>query len=125
MEISIRQVHREHLLWLNELNFYQDEIKFFQNQIIRLILHHLQEINMERVGEFRQEFFQYLKLIDDFRFQIYFHEKKLAEKSINTEVEDDNDHQYMRQEVTEFEKSFMDLRERFRRFWAKYAGHIG
>ncbi len=115
---KLDNLHSEHLRWLSDLNFYQDEIKFFQNTLLDAALHNVKNINMEKVGEYRKMLMNYLMLIDDFRFQIYAHEKVMSQKALENK-ESGEDHTDMRMEMEEFEKSILDLRKKFKDFIAE------
>ena len=112
-------LHKEHLNWLQEFDFYQDEIKFFQNKLLNAVLHHHRIINMEKGADYRKTFLNYLMMIDDFRFQISLSEQLIVEK-LQREEGKVYDHKFLRQEVVAFQQEFADLRSEFRVFLSNY-----
>ena len=119
---TLELLHREHLGWQKELLFYQDEIHIFQNKLLQIILNHLQEVNMEKISRYRQEFGQNLLLIADFIHQIKNHEKQLAQDA--RYQKNGTDHTFFRQEIEEFKQAFGELRQNFKRFLAKSKGLV-
>lgn len=73
-------VHQEHKEWLQQLNFYQDEIKFFQNELAMVLHKHLDRFEfIENVDEYKNIFLKKLQHIDELRHKIILHEKALVD----------------------------------------------
>ena len=111
-------IHREHKDWLNQLNFYQDEIKFFQNELV-LVLHanHTSFSFFETIDEYKKIFLKKLKKIDSMRHQVIIHEKKLSGE-LETEDQDLKEHREIRERFTKFVNDFELLKKNFNRFAA-------
>lgn len=105
-------LHREHMLWLNQLDFYQDEVRFFQNRLLQVVLRHFRTTNMETVANFREKFLGMLRLIDECRHIIIAHEAELAHAN-REEGSQVSDHTIMRREMAEIEQNFQTLRQEF------------
>lgn len=110
--------HKEHRQWLSKLDFYQDQIKIFQNELVQVLHRHPNYLSIiEHVDEYRGIFIKKLERIDEFRHQIILHEKRLSE-TLSPDTEDLWDHSTMRIQVEEFIQEFEDLKQNFRRFAA-------
>lgn len=69
--MSITLENQEYRDWLSQLNFYQDEIKIFQNELLRVIHKHPDYLAIvEHVEEYRAIFLRKLQHIDDLRHQL-------------------------------------------------------
>lgn len=109
-------VHREHKEWLSKLNFYQDEIKFFQNELIIVLHKHAYRFSfVESVDEYRKIFQKKLEHIDDLRHHIMDHERKLLSEE---DEESEMNHQQIRERFNEFESDFKLVKKNFKRFAA-------
>lgn len=108
--------HQEHRDWISLLNHYQDEIKFFQNELFRVAVSHpdLPSIQ-EHVNEYRDLFHHKLRKIDDLRHRIATHENHLA-ASGETNLTEMHSHAHVRDEMLELETNFENLKQKFRRF---------
>ena len=110
--------HQEHKEWLNQLNFYQDEIKFFQNELILVLQKHYESLSiLDNVEDYRNIFLKKLQHIDELRYDISLHEKKLS-GIMEQEPQDLDEHHQVRARLNEFVKDFELLKKNFRRFAA-------
>lgn len=109
--------HKEHKDWLSTLNFYQDEIKFFQNELVMVGAAHpnLPSI-IEHIEEYKSLFRNKLNLIDDLRHQIMEHEHHLAKAAGHTDLEEVHQHTEVREKMEELEMRMKKLKTNFRRF---------
>lgn len=110
--------HREHLDWLNELNFYQDQIKILQNDLLAVLHKKADSLSIiEHLEEYRMILLKKLEIIDILRHQIILQEKIL---STDLKLSSDLlwDHRELRMKVKEFEKDFDTMKQNLRRFAA-------
>lgn len=108
--------HEEHKEWLSTLNFYQDEIKFFQNELAIVLSKHMDNFSIiEHVTEYRDIFLKKLTMIDNLRYEIMGHERQLAD-NITTKLDYLNAHPLIRNSFRQFEKDFEMLKHNFRMF---------
>jgi hypothetical protein len=119
---NLNQLHQEHTTWIGQLDFFQDEIKFFQNKLFTMILendHSL--ITEEHVEEYRELFFLNLKRIDDLRHLILRHEMMIKREGRES-FDKNHDHDHVAVSMAHVETSLMDLRKRFKAFAAHHVG---
>lgn len=106
--------HQEHLEWLSTLNFYQDEIKVFQNQLYRVLNEHVDLFSIiEHVDEYRRILILKIEHIDELRSKIALHEHSLIDQM---QLPGKINHQNVKEEMMEFVDVFEDLKKRLRRF---------
>lgn len=109
-------IHKEHKEWLSQLNFYQDEIKFFQNELAMVLMKNPDSFSkIEYVDEYRQIFLKKIQAIDAFRNAIIQHEKKIVEVYASRDVDLKN-HQVVRDDFLEFIKEMELIKKNFKRF---------
>lgn len=102
------QQHRE---WLSQLNFYQDEIKIFQLELLRVVQSHPDDFQMiEHIEEYRTILLKKLQHIDDLRHRLLYHQAKLAQSDPVVEQDD------LQGDMTQFVADFEALKINFRRF---------
>ncbi len=112
--------HQEHKEWFSQLNFYQDEIKFFQNELLTVLHEHNNHLSIvELVDEYRDIFMKKLRQIDELRMHIILHEKTLV-KMADPKMEELWEHSEVRDKFTEFVQEFELTKGNFKRFAAHY-----
>ena len=113
---DIQFQHKDHQEWLNHLNFYQDEIKILQNELLLVLYEHPENLSLiEHVEEYRGILLKKLSHIDDLRHAIMQHEHKLATGDGVDEASAAK-HREVSDQVSEFEGQFEAMKASFRRF---------
>lgn len=70
--------HRRHINWLLQLDYMQDQVRIFQNELSRVIHQHPDFISViEHVGEYRAILLKKLHHIDEYRSKIALLERAL------------------------------------------------
>ncbi|MBT8220211.1 MAG: hypothetical protein KJP00_10310 [Bacteroidia bacterium] len=111
-------MHKDHRNWLSQLNFYQDEIKFFQNELASVIQSHMGSLSIiESVDEYKGIFLKKLEKIDDLRHAIASHESSMAASYVDSEAFR-KQHQEIRKRLLAFVEEFEMLKKNFKRFAA-------
>jgi hypothetical protein len=110
--------HQEHRDWLSQLDFYQDEIRIFQHELMQVLHRHPNYLSIiEHVDEYRRILLKKLEKIDEFRREIVLHEKRLSQ-TLDPTAEGLWDHSEVRNEIALFFKEFEAMKTNFRRFVA-------
>ena len=106
--------HAHHRQWIKELDFFQDEVKIFQNELVKVWQQHIQSFSIqEHVQEYRSILMKKLVHIDDFRHGILELERQMA----NGELEGiDVRHAQLAQDIEAFRQDFATLKDTFHRF---------
>ena len=111
--------HKEYLEWLSLLDFYQEQILIYQEDLL-LTFHQCPKYwsIIEHVNEYRRIFLKKIKLIDDLRHEIVLLEKQLSEELYkNTPLTVDA--AKTRRRMDKFVAKFELLKKSFRKFVAK------
>lgn len=109
--MDIQLQNQEHRTWLSQLNFYQDEIKIFQNELLRVIHKHPDYLFiLEHVEEYRAIFIRKLQHVDDLRHKLLLAQKMREGKDASEEYE------ALKSDIENFVAAFEQLKVNFRRF---------
>lgn len=77
--------HRRHINWMLQLDYIQDQVRIFQNELSRVVHQHPDFMSViEHVEEYRAILLKKLHHIDDFRSQIALLERALTSGSWDT-----------------------------------------
>ena len=113
------EIHQEHRQWLTDLNFYHDEVKYYQNQLAQIAARDTEDHYHKKIVTFKRRFFETLEQIDKLRYNIYKHEKELAEQeqlAERTRIHINEDHHAKKEEFNKFLDSYEQLKEDFNAF---------
>lgn len=109
MDIQLNS--QEHRDWLSQLNFYQDEIKIFQMELLRVVHSNPNDFQtIEHVEEYRAILLKKLHHIDDLRHRLMYHQWKL------TQPEPLEEHKALKSDIEAFIEDMEALKTNFRRF---------
>lgn len=107
--------HFEHTLWMNELKFFYDEVKIYEQQLEKLVKKREKDM-MPRLEQFQNNFIRQKEVLDQLIRDIKVHEQKLAwsfQDDKNIEESQDKAHDKMRDEIDIFRKIFGQLKKQF------------
>lgn len=117
---NLSTLHHDHQQWISQLDFFQDEIKFFQNKLFTAILENDHSpLTEEHVAEYRELFFLHLRRIDDIRHDILRHEQMIKEAGRES-FGKEHDHDHVSEQMQHMEAALMELRKRFKAFAAHH-----
>jgi hypothetical protein len=114
--------HFEHTLWMNELKFFEDEVKIYEHQLEKLIKTRRKEM-LPRLEQFQNNFIRQKEVLDQLKRDITVHEQKLAwtymkDKDVNERF--DQIHERLREEMVVFKKIFNQVKTEFYAFLIKW-----
>lgn len=121
----LSDLHFEHKVWMNEMNFFEDEIQTFENRLEELARQHLpkREVMVE-LERFQNQFIRQKDVINELKHDIRMHEQFLVEaaESNPSEVGKPNfpDHTLLRERMETFRKIYMELKGDFFQYAAKW-----
>lgn len=116
-----RQINDEHREWLSDLNFIQDEIKYFQNQIAKLKARFEDTQTVEALEEYQKSLLNRLFNIDEYRQIIYDHERQMAKTmdlASRSKVEIEEDHHTERKRIKEFLEDYDQIKQKLKDYLA-------
>ncbi|GIV34133.1 MAG: hypothetical protein KatS3mg031_1668 [Chitinophagales bacterium] len=122
--VHLSDLHFEHRLWLNELKFFNDEIKIFEHRLDELVTRTTNKAVLARLEQFQNKFIHQKEVIHELKHKIKAHEKQLAAEAKNNPIAADHryfhDHAELRSEMQHYRALFADLKESFLRYLAEW-----
>jgi len=117
-------LHFEHRLWKNELLFWRDEIKSFQNRLDELITRWTKKEVIKELSQFQNKFIIHNNKINEFLDEIDAHELNIAKHyEIHQNVIDVPDlksHNEFRLKIEKERGIYGQLKKEFFKFLSKY-----
>ena len=122
--IYLKDLHFEHRLWLNELNFVKDEIEIFT--------HRLSEVEIKNNGadftpeaeSLQNKLIRQKEVVDELVHHINSHESSLAHQAEEHPIAVDHlhfkDHTDLREKMKRFLTLYAEFKKEFMRFTAKW-----
>ena len=119
--ISISALHLEYRLWINELNFYKQEIEIFEHHLEQLISNSSDKELQVHVEQFQNQFICQKEVIDVLKHDLHVSEKQLATfvrdlSGLGLESIRMDNHVNLRDRVRTFRKLFTELKNNYRQF---------
>lgn len=122
--VNNANLHFEHKSWLNEIAFWMDEIKSFQNRMDEIESRWSDDMVLAELGQFQNQMMIHTSRIDQLRDEIRAHEHSIAENidELNEAVDrvGFRYHLDMREKMETERVMFHDLKKRFFSFLSKY-----
>lgn len=122
---QLKALHSEHRYWLSELNFIQDEIKFFQNKLATLAAYNKDNKKIQdNIKLYKDKYIELLTKVDNFRYEIMTHEKVLGEKlelanRLQENIGIEDEHHKAKEEIEEFIMEYKNWKHNFEEFLGK------
>jgi hypothetical protein len=123
--ISVPKLHLEYLTWMNELNFYKEEIKIFESHLEKVICKNSQHEVTAQVEHFQNGFIRQKEVIDHLKHDLHISEKhltafvrKMSGMGLSS-IKMDN-HTKLREQMQIFRNIYIDLKNSFRKFETQY-----
>jgi len=119
--ITIPKLHVEYQLWMNELNFYKEEICIFERHLEEIINNTEDVVVAAEVEHFQNQFIRQKEVIDELKHRLRGSEKQLARfvKAVSGLGLDSfkmDNHPKLREEMATFRKIYTELKADFREF---------
>jgi uncharacterized coiled-coil DUF342 family protein len=119
--ITIPKLHTEYQSWMNELNFYKEEINIFEGHLETAVHKNKTPEVRAQVEHFQNQFIHEKEVIDELKHKLSGSEKQLAGfvkelSGLGLESIKMDNHPTLREEIKTFRKVFAALKANFRRF---------
>jgi hypothetical protein len=123
--VYLRDLHFEHKVWGNELEFFEDEIQIYEHRLEDLVKKKMNDKEMlSQLEAFQNQFIRQKEVIDILKHDINDHEHVLSkyaeEHPIAIEDVQFKDHTTLRDRMVTFRKLYRELKDSFYQFLAKY-----
>jgi len=123
--LSIRSLHLEYQLWMNELDFCKEEIRIFEKHLERLVNRNTDITVTSRIERFQNQFIRHLEVIDELKHKLHGSEVQLAGfvrsmSGMGTDSVRMDNHVKLRDDMRRFREIYTELKNDFRRFEADW-----
>lgn len=122
--INNPDLHFEHDNWIKEIEFWEDELKSFQNRLDELVTRWTDKQVLAQIEKFQNKFMIHEKAMDSVKNQIAMHETNMADHyRQNVDVLNKilvNKHLVIRDKMETQRNIYQDLKKEFFRFMTKY-----
>lgn len=116
----IGDLHHEHMMWLNNLQFRKEEIAILERRMEDVVQRNNQPEVMAQLEHFQNQYIRQREVIDELRHDIKQHEnfleKEAKDKPIAVDHRHFEDHTQLRERMEVFEKLYMELKHDFYRW---------
>ncbi|MCB0790328.1 MAG: hypothetical protein H6595_13720 [Flavobacteriales bacterium] len=120
----INDLHFDHRLWINRLQFYKDEISIFEHRLEDIVKRNTHTEVLANVEHFQNQYIRQREVIDELRHDIKQHENFLEKESIDRPTAIDHrlfgDHTELRDRMETFERLYHELKNEFQQWLAKW-----
>ncbi len=109
--------HQNHLRSLKEIDFYEGELKFFENELSKIVSKNPNNLSkIDHVNEYKKIFLKKKYRLMTLRLLIRYHESKMMNDNLIPEEADY--HHLTLDEVQKFVVDFEEMKQGFKRFAA-------
>lgn len=119
-KVYLSDLHFEHVQWLNELGFWEDEIKSFNKRLGEVVVRYTSNEIRGKIEHFQNQFILHDEVIDILKKDIKLHEKHIAgiaeDHPIAINRVHFDDHTELRDRMDTQRKIFGDLKADYYRF---------
>ncbi|MCB0754640.1 MAG: hypothetical protein H6603_06720 [Flavobacteriales bacterium] len=120
----IDELHFEHNVWTNNMKFYYDEVKTFENRLEELVAKNSKTEVTSQIEHFQNQFIRQKEVAEQIISKCKDHDKFLANQAKDHPIAIDHvlfaDHTKLRDEVETFDKIYRELKTEFMSFLRKW-----
>lgn len=125
VKVPLQQLHLEHELWLNELNFYRDELRVLDKYLLEVGRKNTSQDVLKGLEHFQNQFIRQKEVLDELGHDVREHEQFVlkAIQNLNEIQADKNrfeDHGELRDGMETFKKIYADLKAEFMHYLSKW-----
>jgi predicted nucleic acid-binding Zn-ribbon protein len=121
--LLLSDLHFEHVQWLNELRFWEDELKSFNNRLTETIMKDISQEAKAQIEHFHNKFILHEKAIDQIKNEVKRHESVLAQISAGqmTNLSDSTvvDHASIRDSIATERAMYTELKSDYYSFLSR------
>ncbi len=121
-KVHIADLHNDHKLWLNTLDFCKDEIVILERRMEEIAARNTVSEVLAELEHFQNQYIRQREVIDEMRHELKQHEnaleKEVRDHPIAVEHRLFNDHGAHRDAMATFEKIYRELKDEFMRWLA-------
>lgn len=122
--IYYTDLHSEHMMWSREMDFYKEEINFFEKRLEEIVVKYTNKDVLAELSHFQNNFIRQKEVVDEIKHEITINEDRLQEFVEGHPVAIDHvhfaDHKSLRDQMNTFRKIYVDLKNEYFKFLSKY-----
>ena len=123
VKVDVQNLHFEHRLWTNELNFFEDELVIFEKRLSELVQKYTDRDMLSQLEHFQNQFIRQKEVLDQLKHDIKVHDQAIGRllKADKVANNDDVDrHARMGEQMQTYRNIYGDLKDHFYNFLAKW-----
>ena len=123
IQVDVQVLHFEHRTWMNELEFFEGELHFFENRLSDLVMRYREIEVLAKLEQFQNQFIRQKEVLDKLLRDIRVHEQQLGlklQKELDLQDHFVNDHANMRARMNSYRKIYNELKTDFFQYLAKW-----
>lgn len=113
--VHLSDLHTEHMLWLNALAFYKEEIGILEKRLEHVAKRNTQREVLAELEHFQNQYIREREVIDELRHDVKQHENVLEKEVKDHPIAVDHrlfvDHTDLRERMETFERLYKDLKK--------------
>lgn len=122
--VHISDLHSDHRIWQNALEFYKQEVGLLEERIAEIAERNTAQDVRAEVEQFQNRYIRQREVVDILRNKINHHADALAREYKDHPVAIDHrlfaDHTGLREEMITFEKLYRELKDELNRWLTKW-----
>ncbi len=122
--IYLADLHFEHKVWLNEFDFFKDEIQIFTERMAQLESRNNSADFSAAFESLQNRLIRQKEVLDELRHEVKSHEHNLASFAEEHPIAVDHvfftDHSELRSKANRFKELYTEFKDEFNRFSAKW-----
>ena len=122
--VYISDLHFEHKLWDRQLDFFRNEVDFFETRLEELVMRWDDHEMLAQLERFQNQFIREREVIDILQHDIHAHESGLTAYAMENPIAIDHaqfaDHEELRERMRRFRTIFEELKGDFLNFVVRY-----
>ena len=122
-QTDAQQLHIDHKLWSNELNFFSDELSIFENRLSDLVQRDRNAEMLAKLEHYQNQFIRQKEVLDEIRHEIGLHEKKMASlMKDNQSIPEDMKHHHTQvaERMGDYRRIYNDLKTDFQQYLVEW-----
>jgi hypothetical protein len=118
MKIPTAQIHHdEHVQWVNELKFFEDELVIFERRLAEVVGNRSNKEMFAGVEQYQNKFVRQKEVLDQLKHEIKIHEKNLTQALKKGDTSEDWESSVMHKQIADrmetFKKLFKEMKDGF------------
>lgn len=124
LQIFVNDIHYDHKIWENELNFYKRELKIFETRLEDMVRRDMPREMFRELEHFQNQFIRQKEVNDQFKNTIHRYEDAIKQLDSDSNLDTDSRHvevhKGLEEDIRHNRKLYFELREEFNQYLEKW-----